>query len=335
MPTLSEVARRAGVSPTTVSRYLNHNISLPQATRDKIEAAVAALGYRPNSLAKRLSTGKAEVIGLVTPDIGNPFFAALAAAVEEAASACGYGVYLSSTGGQRAKEVDALVRLADQAVDGLLMITNQPDDGTLAGLLAQHRNVVLLDENIEGVTVPRVFVENTVGSARATQHLIDMGHRDIAVIAGPRALFSVGERLQGVTEALQANGLALRPDWLFCGNYTRQFGYEAALEIARLTPRPTAILALSDYIAIGVLQALRQLELSVPDDISLVGFDDMPFAELIDPPLTTIRQPIDEMGRVAFARLLALLNGEAVPPVTRLEIELVVRHSVRDLTIES
>ena len=335
MPTLSEVARHAGVSPTTVSRYLNHNISLPQATRDKIDAAVAALGYRPNSLAKRLSTGKAEVIGLVTPDIANPFFSALAAAVEDAASACGYGVYLSSTGGQREKEVDALVRLADQAVDGLLMITNQPDDGTLAALLAQHRNVVLLDENIPGVTVPRVFVENTIGSARVTQHLIDMGHRDIAVIAGPEALFSVGERLAGVTEALEAGGVPMRPDWLFCGSYSRQFGYEAALEIARLTPRPTAIIALSDYIAIGVLQALRQLDLSVPEDISLVGFDDMPFAELIDPPLTTIRQPIEEMGRVGFSRLLAVLNGEAVPPVTRLPIELVVRQSVRDLTKES
>ena len=331
MVTLNDVAREAGVSPTAVSRYLNKSIVLPQSTRDRIDAAVKKLDYRPNVLAKRLSTGKAEAIGLVTPDIANPFFAELAAAVEEAAARHGYGIYLTSTRGDRAREVDVLARLSDQHVDGLIMITNQPDDGILAGLLGQHDNVVLLDEDISGVAVPRVFVENATGTFMATEHLIAAGHEDIVVVTGPRKLFSVGERFRGFTEAMAKHGLPVDESRVLYGAYSREFGYGAALEVARMTPRPTAVLACSDYIAIGMLRAFRHLGLDVPEDISLVGFDDMPFAELIDPPLTTIRQPIAELGRLAFDRLLAALNGAEDTSVTRLPVALVERRSVADI----
>lgn len=330
MATLNDVARVAGVSPTAVSRHLNRTISLPKATADRIDAAVAALGYRPNALAKRLSTGRSEAIGLVTPSIANPFFAELAAAIEAAADSRGYGVNLLSTGGTRAKEADALMRLGDRYVDGLIMITNRPDDGSLADLIGRRRHVVLLDEDIAGAQVPRVVVENAAGTFMATEYLIARGHRDIAVITGPERLFSVGERLAGFRRAMAAHGLSARPDRVFFGSYTQQFGAEAARAVAGLSPRPTAILACSDYLSIGVLKAFRSLGIAVPDDISLVGFDDMPLADLIDPPLTTIRQPVAEMGRVALARLLDLLSGASVPDLTRLPVELVERRSVAD-----
>ncbi|BCH20283.1 LacI family DNA-binding transcriptional regulator [Mesorhizobium sp. L-8-3] len=328
MATLNDVAEAAGVSPTLVSRYLNHRIELPAATRKRIDEAVARLDYRPNLLAKRLSTGRTESISLVTPEIANPFFAELAAAIEAEAERHGYAVYISSTHGDPARAVDAIRRLADQHVDGLIMMTNRPDDGTLAALLRRHANVVLVDEDVPGVDLPRIFVENENGAYLAAMHLIDAGHRDIALIGGPPGLLSVRERLAGFERAMRERGLPVRPERMLLGDYSRQFGHEALLQLVDRGERPTAILACSDYIAVGVLQAARQRGLAVPADMSLVGFDDMPFAELVDPPLTTVRQPVAEMGRIAFERLVALLGNTEAAPLTRLPVQLVVRRSV-------
>ncbi|MBS3848044.1 LacI family DNA-binding transcriptional regulator [Devosia sp. J2-20] len=328
MPTLSDVASAAGVSPTTVSRHLNNSIVLPQATRDRIDAAIARLDYRPNLLAKRLSTGRAEAIGLVTPEIDNPFFAQLAATVEAEAEKHGYAVYMSSTHGDRAREIEAVRRMRDRHVDGMVLITSQPDDGSLAKLLGNQDKVVLLDEDVRGICLPSVFVENERGAYLATRHLIDAGHRHIAYIGGPPGLMSVGERLAGFTRAMAQDGLTFAASDVFLRDYSRSFGSEAAQQIIARKLRPSAIFASSDNLAIGVLQAFRRAGLSVPHDMSLVGFDDMPFAELVNPPLTTIRQPVPEMGRLAFELLLALLNGEPVEPVTRLPLELIERRSV-------
>jgi LacI family transcriptional regulator len=327
MATLNDVAEAAGVSPTAVSRYLNNRIELPQATRDRIDAAIARLDYRPNLLAKRLSTGKTEAISLVIPDIANPFFAELAGAVETEAELHGYAVYLSSTRGDRSREIEAIKRLQDQHVDGLIMVTNHPDDGALAELLGHRENVVLLDEDIPGVGMSKVVVENEEGAYLGTRHLIDLGHSEIALIGGPANLMSVRERLAGFRRAMDEAGHAIRPGWVQLGEYSREFGHEAGTALLGASDRPSAIFACSDYLAIGVLQAGRQVGLSLPQDLSLVGFDDMAFAELVDPPLTTIRQPMAEMGRLAFQHLLAVLNKIEVPPVTRLPVELVMRRS--------
>jgi LacI family transcriptional regulator len=331
MATLSEVAEQAGVSPTLVSRYLNNRIELPAATRERIDAAIARLDYRPNLLAKRLSTGKTEAISLVTSEIANPFFAELAAAIEAEAERHGYAVYISSTRGDNARAVSAVRRLEDQHVDGLIMMANHPDDGRLASLLRNEKNIVLVDEDIPGVTVPRVFVDNEHGAWLATDHLIEAGHRDIALIGGPQGLLTVHERLAGFRRAMRQRGLKPRPEWVMLGDYSREHGFEAMQRLLDLSRKPTAILACSDYIAVGVLKAAHQRGLAIPHDLSLVGFDDMPFAELVDPPLTTVRQPIAEMGRLAFERLLALLDRAEAPALTRLPVELVVRRSVAEL----
>lgn len=329
MATLSDVAVEAGVSPTAVSRYLNHRIELPQATRDRIDAAIAKLDYRPNLLARRLSTGRAEAIGLVTPDIANPFFAELAAAVERQAHEHGYGVYISSTQGHADNEINAIRRMADSHVDGLIMTTNRVDDGTLAALLAGRDNVILLDEDIPGVSVPRIFVENEAGSYAATRHLLEMGHTDIALVGGPPNVMSVTERLAGFSRAMAEAGLPTRPGWILLGDYTRDHGAAAAIVLLEQPHRPTAILACSDYIALGVGQTVRRKGLTIPGDLSLVGFDDMAFAELVHPALTTIRQPVSEMGRLAVSYLLALIEGhQPPPPQTRLPVDLIMRNSV-------
>ena len=328
MSTLSDVASAAGLSPTTVSRYLSGSIVLPQATRERIDAAITALDYHPNLLAKRLSTGRAEAIGLVIPEIDNPFFAQLAAAVEAEADQHGYAVYMSSTHRDPAREIGAVRRMRAGHVDGMVLVPGRPDDGTLARLLADDDKVVLLDEDVPGVGLCRVFAQNEHGAHMATRHLIAAGHRHIAFIGGPPRLMSVQERLAGFQRAMAEAGLAIGMQDVLLQDYSRAFGHLAARAILGMTPRPSAIFASSDYLAIGVLGAFQQAGLSVPQAMSLVGFDDMPFAELVNPPLTTIRQPVPEMGRIAFQRLLALMNGKTAPPLTRLPVDLVLRRSV-------
>jgi LacI family transcriptional regulator len=328
MATIHDVAESAGVSTTTVSRYLNNRIELPAPTAARIDAAIARLEYRPNLLAKRLSTGKSEAIGLVTPEIGNPFFAELASAVEDEAERNGYAVFMSSTRGDRAREVAALQRLQDRHVDGLIMISSHPDDGTLAALIGGQENVVLLDEDIPNVDVPRIFVENEQGAYLATRHLIQAGHRVIGHIGGQQGLLSVRERLAGFERAMREAALSVRKEHVLFGEYSRVFGRKAIEAILESPGVPTAIIACSDYLAFGVLQGLKQKGLNVPDDMSVVGFDDMPFAELMHPALTTVRQPIAALGRLGFQTLLALLNNGKPQTLTRLPVELVERQSV-------
>jgi LacI family transcriptional regulator len=328
MATIHDVAASAGVSATTVSRYLNHRIDLPAPTAARIETAIATLGYRPNLLAKRLSTGRSEAVSLVTPEIDNPFFASLAAAVEEEAGRHGYAVFMSSTRGDVERELASLRRLADRHVDGMILMTNRPDDGTLAAAVAGSPPIVLIDEAIPQARLPGIYVENEAGALLATRHLIGRGHRHIALLGGPAELLSVRERGQGFMRAMAEAGLTPSPEHVRFGQYTRDFGRAATRALLEAPDRPTAIFATSDYIAIGVFEALRAAGLSVPGDISLVGFDDMPFVEIMTPALTTVRQPIAEMGRLGFQTLLALMIGETVATERRLPVELVERDSV-------
>lgn len=328
MATIHDVAQVAGVSPTTVSRYLNNRIDLPAATASRIDAAIRQLDYRPNILAKRLSTGKTDAIGLVTPEIREPFFAELASAVEDEADRHGYTIFMSSTRSDRSREIAAINRLHDRHVDGLIMMTNTPDDGTLAEQIGKRRNVVLIDEDIPGVTVPRVFVENEQGAFAATRHLIEAGHRDIGYIGGPIGLFSVEERKAGYLSAMREGGLPVREELMRFGGFSPDFARQAIAEFTAHKSPPTAIFASSDYLAIGSIMGLRAAGLSVPDDMSLVGFDDVPMTELLQPPLTSIRQPIEALGRQGFLALFALLNGETPKMLTRLPVKLIIRGSV-------
>ncbi len=326
MARLIDVANEAGLSPAAVSRYLNGRIDLPQATRDRIDAAIVKLGYRPNIHARRLSTGRSESIAIVMPDIANPFFAEVAGGIESEARKHGLSVLLSMTGGDRGREIEAVRALSDASVEGLILSTARPDDGTLLRLLSRYHEVVLLDEDIPGADVPRVFAENEVGAREATDHLIALGHREIALVGGPPDLMSVRERLSGYRAALEAAGIAVRPDRVLLSEYSRAHGRDSALRLLRAADPPTAIFAASDWIAIGVIDAARQLGLTIPDDLSLVGFDDMAFAALVD--LTTVRQPIADLGRLAMQRLAELIARQTPPRETRLPVDLIRRRSV-------
>ena len=331
--TIKDVAHMAAVSPTTISRFLNHHISLPPDTAARIKHAVDKLGYRPNQLARNLSRGQSGMIGLVTPDIANPFFAQLASAAAEEASAHGFHILLCSTQNDPQKELAYLQLLDTRQLDGLVVLTSCAANETLGGYVSARSQVVLIDEDANVPGVPKVFVENQGGGHLATQYLIAHGHQRIAHIGGPKFIFSAKERFAGYAAALTEHNLPLDSSLTLFGLYTDAFGQEAANHLLDLPEPPTAIFAASDYVALGVLRALQKRGLSVPRDLSLVGFDDIALASLLQPALTTIRQPIDQLGQEGVKLLVSMLSADSKPKpqVQRLPVTLVERDSVRAL----
>jgi LacI family transcriptional regulator len=331
--TIRDVAEAAKLSPAAVSRYLNGDIVLPKASASRIDRAVRELNYQPNRLARNLSLGQSKMIGLIIPDISNPFFATLGCAVEEVAFEAGYGVLLCNTQNDRDREFSYLKLLSGRQLDGILFLTNQADNPELTEILQRNRNVVLIDEDVPGVSAPRIFSENRIGGYLATRHLLDNGHERIAFIGGPKNLLSTRERFTGFKNALKERGLKPISQLVRFGPYTPDFGRETAHRFFEAKKRPTAIFASSDYVALGVLNAAHGAELEIPESLSLIGFDDMPLAELLQPPLTTVRQSAQDLGVEGTKVLLNLIAGEPVQRVeTRLSVQLIKRGSVRKLS---
>jgi LacI family transcriptional regulator len=327
--TIRDVARVAGVSTAAVSRWRSGTISLPAETVARITEAIDALGYEPNLHARRLSLGRTDTIALVVPDISDPFFAALAGAVEAAAEAQGLGLVLCSTLNRIDRELDYLNRLRRNHVDGLIFATNHADDGRLRAAIGGQPNVVLLDEDIEGTTVSKVFCDNDTGGHAATAHLVEQGHRRIGFIGGATRVMSAVERLAGYSRALAAVNVTVDPALVHFQGYTAEHGRAATRTLLSLPDRPTAIFASSDQIAIGALEMLSRHGLGVPRDISLVAYDDVAPFGLFAPAITAIRQPVAEMGRLGVDLLVAHLADAGKDPVQhRLPVQFMPRASV-------
>jgi len=326
--TVKDVATLAEVSATTVSRYLNAGLQLPPATAARIDAAVQRLDYRPNRLARSLSLGRSDTIGLVVPEIANPFFAHLAAAVEEAAEAEGLGLLLCATLNRLDRELDYLERLRSHQVDGLIFLTNHgDDDGQLARRISALSRIVLIDEDVAGTEVPKLFCDNAQGGQLAGGHLLAAGHRSLGLIGGPDGLLSSEERRAGFQAAI-ATVPEASLDWISAGPHTPEQGRAAAAQWLALEKRPTGLLIGSGALLAGFLEAVREAGISVPADVSLIAFDDVGPLHLFNPPITAIRQPVAAFGKRGLALLCGRLRGEPVGPPIRLPVELVQRHSV-------
>ena len=327
---LSDVARSAGVSVATVSRFLNKSLQLPKPTADRVRAAIDKHGYQPNPHARSLSRGKSDTLGLIVPDITNPYFARLAAAVEREAARQGYGLTLCASLNTQEREREYLGRLSRMAVDGVIFVTNHADDGALARpIAASSRRIVILDEDVAGVRASKVFSDNEQGGYLAGRHLLDMGHRRIAFFGGPEAMRSTEARLAGVRRAIAESGEAAVVSDVYCGDYSPEHGRACAERLIATKSRATALLVSSDQIMIGALEIFRRAGLSIPGRLSVIGFDDIAPFFLFDPPLTSIRQPVEAMGRRAVDLLVRGLKGEDVDDVVeRLPVELVLRESV-------
>jgi LacI family transcriptional regulator len=322
---LRDVAAAAGVSTAAVSRYLNRLLPLPPETAARIDAAIRSLDYRPNPHARRLSLGRAETIGLVLPDIANPFFAQLAAAVEEAADAAGLALDLHATLNRPGRELDYLARMRRARLEGVIFVTNHGQHEALARAIHDTGRVVLIDEDVTGTHVPKVFCDNERGGWLAGAHLLAAGHRRIGFIGGPADVMSARERLAGLRRALAGFGPSAGIATILHGPYSVAHGMAATEALLRMQPRPTAVFAASDEILLGLLAVLRREGLRVPRDLSVVAFDDVGPLDLLDPPVTAVRQPVAQMGRRAVELAIA---ADAPASVERLPVELIVRGSV-------
>ncbi|MCT7376912.1 LacI family DNA-binding transcriptional regulator [Chelativorans salis] len=329
-PGLKDVAQRAGVSVTTVSRMLNGSLELPVRTRQRIENAIDELNYLPNPHARRLSRGRSDTVGLVVPDIANPFFAMLVAAVEEAADEQTLALSLYATLNRQGRELAYLELIERNHVDGLIFVTNHPDDGRLAEVINRTGNVVIVDEDVPAARVPKLFCDNEQGGRLAGELLAENGHRNVLFIGESDEMISARRRYQGLAGALSNRfGTEIRPQ-RYEGGYTEEFGREAARRFIAEGSGATAIFASSDEIAIGFIEVVRGQGISIPGDVSLIGFDDVGPLHLFAPPLTAIRQPVRTIGRRALSLLTETdwkARGEASSEEL-LPVEIVVRESV-------
>lgn len=326
-PTLRDVAREAEVSIKTVSRVVNREPAVRPATAARVREAVARLGYRPNQLARSLQGRRSRTIGLMIADVSNPFYAKCVKAVEEVAREHGYAVVLCASNEDAAIEREYIGLLTQRRVDGLLLVPAADGHEYLEEEQAAGLPVVALDRPADGVSTDTVVVQNRAGTLKAIEHLIQVhGHRRIAFIGGGEHLYTTRKRLKGYREALKMTGLE---ELCMVGATDIASAAWATREMMELPEPPTAIFAINNLITVGVLQALEQAGLRVPQDVGLIGFDDFELAAVLHPRLTLVRQPATELGRRAAWLLFDRLEGRwsRQPRRLVLETELIVRES--------
>ncbi|WP_087023475.1 DNA-binding transcriptional regulator CytR [Thaumasiovibrio subtropicus] len=328
MATMKDVAQLAGVSTATVSRALMNPEKVSASTRKKVEQAVMEAGYSPNSLARNLRRNESKTIVAIIPDICDPFFTEIIRGIEEAAMEYGYLVLLGDSGQQQVRESSFVNLVFTKQADGMLLLGTQlpfdvskPEQKNLPPL-------VMACEYAPELELPTVHIDNLTAAFEAVNYLTQMGHKHIAQIAGPDEAALCEFRSQGYQQALRRSGVPLNPAYTVQSEFSFAAGARAVTTLLSLPEPPTAIFCHNDVIAIGAMQQAKRLGVRVPQELSIVGFDDIQFAEYCDPPLTTVSQPRYEIGRQAMMMLLDLLRGSDVQAGSRLlDAKLVIRES--------
>jgi LacI family transcriptional regulator len=329
MPTIRDVARRAGVAPITVSRVISRRGYASAETRSKVESAVAELGYVPNQVASSLRSKRTSLLALVLTDITNPYFTQIARGVEDTASDSGYTVIYCNTDESLLEEQKYIQVLLQNRVAGVLLVPAAGETRSVELLKHNHTPVVVLDRRLPGAQVDVVLSDSVGGAFQLVRLLLDCGHRRIALLNGPPGVSTADDRLAGYHKALDAAGIPQEMRLVLAGAYTQESGYELSCQALDQRPQPTALFAANNFIAIGALRFVQDAGLSVPADIALVGFDDLPIALITFPFLTVASQPAYEMGKCATELLLSRLSGEDERPPQQiiLPTELIVRQS--------
>ncbi len=326
--TMADVAREAGVSLMTVSRVVNDKGEVSVLTRQRVQEVIERLGYRPSNIARGLVTRRTGTLGLVVPDSANPFFSEVARGAEHAAYAQGYNVFLCNTEESAQQELNVLKSLEEKRVDGLLLCSSRLDKDALHQALAQHPVTVLVNRWLEGTGVGAVLADDRLGGLLATRHLLQRGHRKIGFLAGPLNSHSGRLRAEGYHAAFTEVGAACDPGWTEHCTPMVDGGQTAARTLLTAHPELTALFCFNDLVAVGALQACEELELVVPDDVAIVGTDDIPLAALVTPALTTCRVSRYELGKQAMQLLLKRIEGCLEECQTLvLKPELVIRES--------
>ncbi|PLT34484.1 LacI family DNA-binding transcriptional regulator [Bacillus sp. V5-8f] len=331
MVRIVDVARKANVSTATVSRVLSKSGNVKKDTTERVLKAIESLNYQPNILARQLRRLETKTILVVVPDITNTFFSKVLRGIESVAIDSGYQVLLGDTLNDAERESGYLNILRQKKADGMILLTARVD-GEVVEDVAKQYPVVIACEYTEGTTIPTVSIDNVSSARKATEHLISLGHKRIATITGPFDSVLGRDRLKGFQQAMAQHGIPMDSLLVQEGDFTFESGYNVMQKLLALNVPPTAIFAANDEMAIGAIKAVKSKGLGVPKDISVVGFDDIKFASIFEPSLTTIAQPSYEIGKKAIQLLIKLINKDELDKNQYiLEDKLIVRDSSKSV----
>lgn len=327
--TMREVALEAGVSIKTVSRVVNQQGEIRDETRERVLAAIDQLGYRPSKVARALVTSRTDTIGLLIGDIANPYFSEVARGVLDFAQKREYDVFLCNTDGTPLTEKRALYSLIDHNIDGAIIYPTWKNKDWIPKFAQLSCPLVLVNSRTEprkGVSLVRTEIKK--GASLAVKYLIDKGHKQIGMIAGEVSPIDKINRVCGYREALETNGLRFQEDWVILGTPVMEHGADATKELLSKYPEITALFCYNDLLAMGAVQSCKEMGLKIPEDIAIVGFDNISFSALIDPPLTTIHVDKYEIGKQSASLLLQMLKEpDQNYPIQYVDVELIERES--------
>lgn len=327
--TIKDVAEKAGVSPATVSRVVGNYGYVSEKTRRKVLAAVEELGYRPDSIARSMVTRTTHTIGLVVTDITNPFFANLVRGVEAVTWKHRYTLILANTDEDVQREKSIIQTLQEKRVDAFIVVpATSQESPHLQEVISQGTPLVLVDRRVRGLAVDTVMVDNEDGAYRAVSHLIRLGHSRIGIVLDNLKITTNEERLAGYRRALLENILPVEESLIQSCRFTQRSAYELVSNMLADHERPTALFTANNFMTLGAIQAIREAGLEIPQDIALVGFDDLEWYQVNAPYLTAVAQPVFEMGNIAAQHIIAQLKGEESSVMEiRLKTKFIVRQS--------
>jgi LacI family transcriptional regulator len=326
--TISDVAKEAGVSTMTVSRVLNGRGEISQETRERVQSVIDRLNYRPSSIARNLKTQRTHTIGLIVPDITNPFFPELVRGAEDTAAEEGFAVILCNTIRDPEREQKALELLEDKRVDGLILCSSGLSDEVLVPLLKQHAAVVVFDRVLDKAIAGSVKIDDVYGAISATNHLLQIGCRSLALLAGPGYYLGSEQRRYGFRVALETRGFKFNPELEVACEPEEIGGLEATKLLLKKHPEIDGIFCFNDLVALGALDACNELGIKVPEQVALVGFDDIRLASLTTPQLSTLHVDKLELGRVMVQMLLQRIkDGVAASSEEVIRPQLIIRQS--------
>ncbi|WP_026567651.1 LacI family DNA-binding transcriptional regulator [Bacillus sp. UNC41MFS5] len=332
--TVYDIAKEAEVSVSTVSRVLNGTAPVKESTREKIMALINKYQFQPNALARSLTKKETKMIGVILPDITNPFFPEVFWGVENEANSKGYTFFLCNTSGQPELESQSLTILREKQVDGIIFMGGRINLSHCSQELAKEVEdiakkipIVLVNGNLPDSSLHRVIINEGKGAEMLTQHLIDLGHNEIAFFGGYDYVSTTTHKVKTFKKTMKANGFKVPNEWVLYGDFSMDAGKKMMAEILKRENRPTAIFCVNDVTAVGAVKVAVEAGLRIPEDMAIVGFDDTILASTVIPELTTVSQKSLELGKNAVNILHKLINNEKVKKVTVIEPELVIRDS--------
>ncbi|MCM3587756.1 LacI family transcriptional regulator [Mesobacillus maritimus] len=333
MVRIADVAKLANVSTATVSRVISNSGTVKKETAEKVMEAVKKLNYQPNVLARQLRRSETKTILVVVPDITNTFFSEVLRGIESVAIQIGYQVLLGDARNNAESEASYLTILGQKKADGLILLTARSNQKMLEEI-SQDYPVVLACEYYEGSRLPTVSIDNVSSARKATEYLISLNHKRIGHISGPLNVVVGRDRCKGFHQAMAQHGLSVDPSLVQEGEFSFESGFNLMMKFLALEDFPTAIFAGNDEMAMGAVKAIKSKGFKVPEDFSVIGFDDIKFASIFEPALTTVAQPTFDMGQKAMQLLLKIINGEELEKSQFiLPDKLIVRDSCKELTI--